>query len=527
MKLTVAIVLEYLKQNMEQQPVLSVKENIFFSGFRILFDLTQNLIKDYAYIVPFELYEEVNQNYEKYKSYFIIFVHKSELTGFDEKNCCLNAVMIPQMEQLDVYNLLLDLHFKLNDWNEHINTALVEDQSLQTLADISKEVLKNPFIIFDPSFSVLAYTDNPAKNDEGFFMIVDRGYTPPQILAEIMQLHKNHYNVGVKTFVEKGKLKSPYIKTIFPIKVNNIVIATLCMHYTVCDISQGTIDLLNHFIKKLSVWFNKMAPDALTLGHVYSDYEQLFTYILNHTMDEQDIIHMASVIGIPVQASFRLFVIKLPSSPMRKYILNRVSERLPTLKCIIYDQCVMLVSIFSSKYRKESEFSDTIYEALNKLLAEMSCTCGSSRPFENICELRNAYIQASKAWEIGTKLKSLKNPLYLQHKPESTNIHEYDNLYFYHMIECTSREVNLDSLCTPQLKKLIAYDEKNGTDNYKVLYTYLENSRKTAETALILHMHRNNVNYRIKRIEELFDMNLDDAELCLRIRLSFRVLDLM
>src|SRR5690606_38592915 len=126
-----------------------------------------------------------------------------------------------------------------------------------------------------------------------------------------------------------------YIKTIFPIKVNNIVVSTICMHYSVNEITQGIIDLINYFIKKLSIWFKKRTPDTLALSHVYNDYEQLFTYILNHTIDEQDITHMASVIGIPVQASFRLFVINLPSSPMRKYILNRVSERLPTLKCLI------------------------------------------------------------------------------------------------------------------------------------------------------------------------------------------------
>lgn len=526
MKLSVAMVLDHVAQTIKQQPIIHVKNNLFFSGFRPLLNESENRIKDYAYVVPYDQYEKMNKDYKKYKSYFIIFANEDETLNFEKDQCQLNTIIISGMKQVDLYNTLIDLHFKLNDWNEHINTALVENQSIQTLANLSREILKNPFIIFDPQYSVLAYTDNPAKNDEGFFMIVDRGYTPPVILAEIMQLHNNHHNIGLKTFIEKGKLKSPYIKTLFPIKVNNVVVATVCMHYTVCEISQGLIDLQNHFIKKLSICFKKIAPDNLALNRVYADYEQLFTYILNHTIDEEDIEHIADITGIPVHASFRLFVINLPSSPMRKYILNRVSERMPTLKCIIYDQCVMLVSIFSSKYRKEGEFTDSMYDTLNKLLNEMSCICGSSRAFYNICELRNAYIQASKAAEIGNKIRNLKNPLFFP-KIEDTNIYEYNNLYFYHMIECTSKEVTLESLCAPELLKLIAYDEKNGTDNYKVLYTYLESSKKTVETANILHMHRNNVNYRIKRIEELFDINLDDSEFCLKLQLSFRVLDLM
>lgn len=525
MKISVAIILDYIKHSIVHKTKTSIKHNTFFSGFRILYDNVENLIKDYAYVVPFSLYDEINNDSERYKSFFIIFTSEDDMSGFDTRDCNVNAVFISGVKQIDIYNTLLDLHFKLNDWNEHINTALMEDQNIQTLANLSKDVLKNPFIIFDPGYSVLAHTDNPAKDDEGYFMITDRGYTPPQILAEIMQLNNNH-NITIKTFVDRGKLKSPYIKSIFPIKVNNIVVATFAMSYSVNDISQGIIDLLNHFIRKLSVWFKKMAPDNISAGHVYTDYEQLFNYILNHTIEEKDIDHIANIIGIPVQANFRMFVINLPSSPMRKYILNRISERMPNLRGIIYEQAVMLVSIFSSKYRKEAEFTESIYETLNKLLNEMSIICGSSRAFDTLYELRNAYIQASTAAELGNKMKNKRNS-YNTYKAESTNIYEYSDLYFYHMIECAAKEVTLDSLCIPQLKKLIAYDEKNGTDNYRVLTTFFEASRKTSKTADILHMHRNNVNYRIKRMDELFGINLEDADFCLKLQLSFKVLDLM
>jgi len=203
MKLSVAMVLDHVAQTIKQQPIIHVKNNLFFSGFRPLLNESENRIKDYAYVVPYDQYEKMNKDYKKYKSYFIIFANEDETLNFEKDQCQLNTIIISGMKQVDLYNTLIDLHFKLNDWNEHINTALVENQSIQTLANLSREILKNPFIIFDPQYSVLAYTDNPAKNDEGFFMIVDRGYTPPVILAEIMQLHNNHHNIGLKTFIEK------------------------------------------------------------------------------------------------------------------------------------------------------------------------------------------------------------------------------------------------------------------------------------------------------------------------------------
>lgn len=527
MKLSAAIVSDYLKKNPNPETIDYINYNTVFNGFRLAFKGLSDFDKDYAYVLPFSMFRELNDDFDKLRAFFFIFTDESEIPANHLQNSRLNALFIPKTEQLVLYNSLLDLSSKLNDWNEHLNIALVENQSIQTLLNLSRDILINPVIVFDSGFNVLAHSDNPAKDDEGFFMIIDRGYTPPQILAEIMQLSNVHQNFSIRAFVDRGRLKSPYIKTIFPVKLGNVVVTTLCMHYTVQEISQGLIDLLSHFIKKLSAWFKKSSPDNLVLNHVYTDYEQLFTYILNHTIDENDIDHIANVINMPVHATFRVFVINLPSSPMRKFILNRVAERMPMIKSIIYDQSVMLVSQFSSKYRKESEFTESIYDSLNRMLLELSCTCGSSRPFYKISELRNAYIQANKAAEIGIRMRSIKNSRYLLHNTPKTNIFEYDDLYFYHMIECTSKEVTLESLCTPQLMALIEYDEKNGTDNYKVLFTYLETSKKTAETAAILHMHRNNVNYRIKRIEELFDLNLDDSSLCLKLQLSFRVVDLM
>ena len=60
------------------------------------------------------------------------------------------------------------------------------------------------------------------------------------------------------------------------------------------------------------------------------------------------------------------------------------------------------------------------------------------------------------------------------------------------------------------------HDAQAGTDNYEFLHSYLMLERRTSTVADALHMHRNNVNYRIGRIEELYDIDLDDAALRLR-----------
>ena len=65
--------------------------------------------------------------------------------------------------------------------------------------------------------------------------------------------------------------------------------------------------------------------------------------------------------------------------------------------------------------------------------------------------------------------------------------------------------------------------DKN-TNNCEVLYTYLLNERRATETANSLHMHRNNVVYRINRIEEMLGISLDDKTTRLNLTMSYLML---
>ena len=80
-------------------------------------------------------------------------------------------------------------------------------------------------------------------------------------------------------------------------------------------------------------------------------------------------------------------------------------------------------------------------------------------------------------------------------------------------------------LCTPQLLKLVEYDEQHDTEFAYTLQRYLVNERNIKMTATDLHIHRSTMNYRISRLHELLDMDLDDSENRLYLLNSFYMLD--
>ena len=83
-----------------------------------------------------------------------------------------------------------------------------------------------------------------------------------------------------------------------------------------------------------------------------------------------------------------------------------------------------------------------------------------------------------------------------------------------------------DSVYYRGLQTLYAYDQQHNTNNLQLLRTYLWYERKATETGQVLHMHRNNVIYRISRIEQLMDLSLNDHGTRVGLEMSFLLLEL-
>lgn len=75
----------------------------------------------------------------------------------------------------------------------------------------------------------------------------------------------------------------------------------------------------------------------------------------------------------------------------------------------------------------------------------------------------------------------------------------------------------------PVLKKLKDYDEKHGTDFYDTMYVYLKNERSPLASAKELNLHRNTLAYRLKRLQELFQIDLDDPKVRFHLLVSFEL----
>lgn len=93
------------------------------------------------------------------------------------------------------------------------------------------------------------------------------------------------------------------------------------------------------------------------------------------------------------------------------------------------------------------------------------------------------------------------------------------------LVELAAHFRKIPHLTSTAAKELTKYDAESGTEYAKTLRTYLDCSRDSARTAASLSLHQNTLRYRIKRLRELFDIDIDHPEDTLVLWLSLHVLE--
>ena len=77
----------------------------------------------------------------------------------------------------------------------------------------------------------------------------------------------------------------------------------------------------------------------------------------------------------------------------------------------------------------------------------------------------------------------------------------------------------------PAIETLRVYDRQNGTEYLKTLNVYITSMCRHSATIKKLHIHRNTLLYRLKKIEELTGNSLEDERFCALLLCNFYLLN--
>ena len=163
-------------------------------------------------------------------------------------------------------------------------------------------------------------------------------------------------------------------------------------------------------------------------------------------------------------------------------------------------------------HNKDRLFKKMMQESLDDF--GFTYTVGIGRVVNNIFDAPISYTEAREAVKIGRSMLGLGM------------IHEYKDLELFSLLNsAVNKDILAGELMRP-IRKLIEYDKENETEYYVFLKELINANWSLTRASENNYIHYNTAKYRLKKTEEIMELQVDTANSRFKLELALRLYEL-
>jgi purine catabolism regulator len=202
-------------------------------------------------------------------------------------------------------------------------------------------------------------------------------------------------------------------------------------------------------------------------------------------------------------------------SPERMVKLVQAEMRQRRIQAPVGQYADRVVLLFPLDEPQQTQRLKQMVGLLRSVLAEAApdgeVTAGVGRPATGLTALRESFREAERALALPNKLW------------DDMPVAFFGDLSLYELLLGVGDPKALTGFCEHWLSALARYDEQHHTDLLPTLSAYFENNGNMARTAHVLNIHRNTLVYRLGRITEILQLDMEDSNVRLNLHLALKV----
>lgn len=437
-------------------------------------------IKDFKNIRCLFLIEDVKADSAFFSSNNI---HIAVFDGNTDK-----AMLIKEVQKI----LKNNLDFLSN--SRKLTNLLFNNKSIEKIISEASNMIDNPIIILDSSYKVIAHSKNKEITDILWIDNIKRGYCTYDYIAGLN---------NIKEIRESPDNSKPFYVTCFTSDIRRLVskiyLEGKFYGFLVSVESISPFNMLNHdlfeFLSNLIAVKVKMESCQNSISVNPSIIIEL---IQKDIINEEFLNHRIKDTIFEKVGSYKILCVDSSEYSnyhlTEDYLKNSLNRYIPFIFSVYYKKYIVMI-IDNDRFNVlEKETNDKIKEFLN----ENSLTIGISSTFNLLIDLKKYYVQAKKAIFFSKKFGSADRWTY------------YEDYKFHDMIESIDDKSKLYDFCNEKVKEILKYDKENDTNYLNTLYTYINCNKSPNKSAIKLFIHKNTVIYRINKIKDIFDIDLED-----------------
>ncbi len=436
---------------------------------------------------------------------------KAKLSAVKPMGLCLFGV-VPNIDLFDLFNRMQDLFSQYTLWERKLDRAIYVEKNLQSVVDEGNAMLKHVLLVWDTNFNILAYSKLEEIESPNFLNMLDRRFFTEEIVEHILQdkllatpVFEN--TVRVLTQEETYSGTAFYIRHYFT-KYQRSYSAALVTNGN--PISAGEYQTLCCFFKK----FDEFLHVALLGSNNDNLFEGLLRSMITGSLTEQEqVLRRASAFGLNIEEPYMFYVIGFShfSTIKAQFMADHLRASFPSAAIILQKEYLYMLK----PIRAYPCATEDAVERFKNLLNSYNALCGVSNQIL-IAQFQSAYIQATKALSYGRLIKKYNPSL-------PRVIFSYSRHAITHMLDCYKQEMgDFQALLPPGLSQMLE-NSKEDDSNIRLLMTYLKNGRSPSLCAQVMNLHRNTVVYRLNRIREKYNIDLENYHSLMNVLLMLRV----
>ncbi len=398
-----------------------------------------------------------------------------------------------------------------NRWEKRIAELTEEASNIRELLDESFRVFLNPIIVSSADYFVIGYSSVIDSREE-LASLVD--------LESVMK-SSNEYQNGKRILNQRKKRGAYYLPEYITgartIRVNlfenDQFIYQLMMVESLSRFKSYDGALLEYLARYIQVALARLIDSNIEIGH---RLDRILSDMLSNPgrLNKSAEKWFAEFGWLPEHHYFCISL-KVNSLEWANMTVRFICKHMEGMlgKCgscaFPYENRIAIVVNLSLT---ESEIEEVLGKIVN-FLKDTFLKAGVSNEFVGIEEMAAYYRQAVKALEVGCEKKPYRW------------IVRFDEVALDYILEKSRSEFPVHLICSDKILKLQDYDKRHHTDYYHTLKTYVENQQNAVQTAKKLFIHRSTFLYRMDKIKELVQLDLNDQDTLLYVMISFRILE--
>jgi DNA-binding PucR family transcriptional regulator len=380
-------------------------------------------------------------------------------------------------------------------------------ESLEEFADLISEVLQCPITIEDANHRLLAYSTHDERTDPARVSTIIGRKVPEKVINQLWKegtipaLLKTDQPIRVKSMDDIGLGNRVAISIWKQEEILGFIWA-LEIEKT---LSEKEMELLK---KAADSAKNKLLQLQTRRNRKEERFQEFFWKLLTgHMSVKEEIMEHFHSLQITPPPSYAVLVFQFQTDITSKeeqqisYLLKTIHRLKIMLYTIDCNQLILLVSPsdVNSPFHELEQFIETF-------VSKMHDRYGISEISSVFSSINDDYLKIGKAYKETLSILLIKKKFPL----ETKNIHNYQKLGIYQLIDFLLEKRKSEVYVNHSLKTLHEYDNRHNSNLVETLEIFLNNDNSINDAAKELNIHANTLNYRLKRISEIGDINFKD-----------------